>query len=79
MWAIAARSQADVDVYKVPGAFISLDPSKSLDGLTTFFGINATKTMPPHPRHQLVEYVTPRKETAEWKAKIQKWMQGGKL
>ncbi len=79
MWAIAARSQADVDVYSIPGAFTSLDPAKSLEGLTTYFGINATKTMPPHPRHQLVEYVTPRKETAAWKDKIRKWMQGGKF
>ncbi|MFC2039596.1 UbiD family decarboxylase [Chloroflexota bacterium] len=77
MWAIGARVQADSDIYTVPGSYASLDPSQSLDGLSCMFGINATKSILPKPRHNLVEYVTPRKETAMWKDRITKWMQGG--
>jgi UbiD family decarboxylase len=79
MWAIGARCQADKDVYMMPGGFASLDPSQSHEGLSCTFGINATKTMPPHPRHHLVQYVTPREETKIWKERITKWMQGGEL
>ena len=78
MWAIGARCQADKDIYILPGGYAALDPSQSHEGLTAFFGINATKTMPPNPRHQLVQYVTPRKETALWKERIIKWVEGGK-
>ena len=79
MWAISARCQADKDVYIVPGGYAALDPSQSHEGLTAFFGINATKTIPPYPRHQLVQYVVSRKETPYWKERIIKWMQGGEF
>ncbi len=77
MWAIGARSQADIDVYTMPGSFASLDPSHNANGMSCTFGINATRTVADHPRHQYVDYVTPRKETAMWKDNLKKWMQGG--
>ncbi|MFC2001331.1 UbiD family decarboxylase [Chloroflexota bacterium] len=79
MWAIGARCQADTDVYTLPGMYAALDPSQSSEGLSCTFGINATKAIPPHPRHQLVQYVTPRKETPLWKERVKKWMQGGEF
>ncbi|MFC1872280.1 UbiD family decarboxylase [Chloroflexota bacterium] len=79
MWAIGARVQADTDIYTIPGSYAALDPSQSPDGMSCMFGINATKSILPKPRHNLVEYVTPRKETPMWKGRIQKWMQGGEF
>jgi 3-polyprenyl-4-hydroxybenzoate decarboxylase len=79
MWAIGARCQADKDVYTLPGIYAALDPSQSHEGVSCGFGINATRTMPPHPRHQLVQYVVKRKETPIWKDRVRRWMQGGEF
>ncbi len=43
MWAIATRSQADRDIFVIPGARgSSLDPSAGTEGVVTKMGIDAT-------------------------------------
>ena len=77
MWAIATRCQADTDIVMIPGAHCRLDPSAEIDGTTCLFGIDATKSMEPHPRHIMSEWITPRKETEAWKEKIISLMKEG--
>ncbi len=74
MWAIATRCQANTDIVTIPGAHCRLDPSTETDDTTCLFGIDATKSIEPHPRHIISEWITPRKETEAWKDKILKLM-----
>ncbi len=78
MWAIATRCQANTDVVLIPGTHTMLDPSANFDLTTTKFGINATKAMPPNPRHLSSEWVIPRKETEDWKERIKKAVKEGR-
>ena len=77
MWAIATRCQANKDIVMIPGAHCRLDPSMEADGTTCEFGIDATKSMEPHPRHIISEWIEPRKETKAWKKKIMQLMKEG--
>ena len=70
MWAIVTRCQANKDIVMIPGAHCRLDPSIEADGTTCLFGIDATKSMEPHPRHIISGWIKPRKETEVWKKKI---------
>ncbi len=79
MWAIATRCQASTDVVMIPGTHCRLDPSQEIDMTTCKFGIDATKSMEPYPRHILSDWVIPRKETGTWKEKLLRLTEGGKL
>ncbi len=79
MWAIATRCQANTDIVMIPGAHCRLDPSIEIDGTTCQFGIDATKSMEPHPRHIISEWIAPRQETETWKMKIMRLMKEGGL
>lgn len=78
MWAIGTRCQANVDTVIIPGAHSRLDPSAETDGTSCLFGIDATKSREPFPRHSIAEWIEPRKERQEWKEKILASMKGGK-
>ena len=78
MWAIATRSQANTDIVMIPGTECRLDPSAEVDSSTCKFGIDATKSTEPHPRHRISEWIVPRDETPAWKEKILRAMKGGK-
>ncbi len=78
MWAIATRCQANKDVVMIPGAHCRLDPSHEEDGTTCLFGIDATKSMEPHPKHFMSEWIQYRKGTEVWKEKILNLMREGK-
>ena len=77
MWAIANRCQANTDLYIIPNTHLQLDPSKEENGLSCRLGIDATKPVPPY-RHSVVDWVTPRKGTDQWKEKIMQMWKGGK-
>ncbi|MBI2854464.1 MAG: UbiD family decarboxylase [Chloroflexi bacterium] len=70
MWAISTRCQADTDIVTVPGMECRLDPSMEPDGTTCKFGIDATKSKHPHPRHTVSEWITPSIGIDAWKEKI---------
>ena len=78
MWAIATRCQANTDIVMIPGSHCRLDPSQEVDATTCKFGIDATKSTEPYPRHVMSDWISPRKETTSWKEKILKLMEGGK-
>ncbi len=67
LWAIGTRTQANIDTVMIPGAHSRLDPSAEADGTSCLFGIDATKSREPFPRHSIACWIEPRKERAEWK------------
>lgn len=77
LWAIATRSQANIDTVMIPGAHSRLDPSAEVDGTSCLFGIDATKSREPFPRHTISNWIEPRKERAEWKEFLMAAMEKG--
>ncbi|MBI2832129.1 MAG: UbiD family decarboxylase [Chloroflexi bacterium] len=78
LWAIGTRTQANVDTVIIPGAHSRLDPSAEADGTSCLFGIDATKSREPFPRHSIACWIEPRKERHAWKEEILRYMKGGK-
>lgn len=71
LWALSYRFQADRDLVIIPNySSVGFDPSETHDGLVTLCGFDATKPKPPSPRYELVGWVEPWKETADWRKKI---------
>lgn len=73
LWAIATRTQADQDLIILPNCKGYTDPGYTPEGLTCKFGIDATKSRPPHIRHKPVTYITPPPGTEGWEAKIKEF------
>lgn len=71
LWALSYRFQADRDLVIIPNySSVGFDPSETRDGLVTLCGFDATKPKSPSPRYELVGWVEPWKETADWKKRI---------
>ncbi len=80
LWAMAYRFQADRDLVIIPEySSVGFDPSETRGGLVTLCGFDATKPKPPYPRYNMVGWVEPRKETEDWRKRLNElWGKEGK-